>query len=155
MRRRPAAPQAIPLEIPDSVFRFVNPLDHFRLSKSGIWSVIRMVALFLHASERLGKFTDGFRKLPEVLFILATRFSGTVIQCPIGQYPGTRPATCMKTAYERIRAGSCKAVEHGVIRCTDGASKIGAPRLPCPVGINSRAVLIKLSGFIGLISLAV
>ena len=120
------------LEIPDSVFRFVNPLDHFRLSKSGVWSVIRMVALFLHASERLGKFTDGFRKFPEIFFIPASRFSETVIQCPIGQYPGTRPATCMKTAYERIRAGTCKAVEHGVIRCTDGASEIGASRLPLP-----------------------
>ena len=124
--------ERFPLEIPDSIFRFVNPLNRLRFSKSGVWSVIRTVAMFLHASERLGKFTDGFRKLPEVLFIPASRFSGTVIQRPISQCPGICSATCMKTAYERIRAGTCKAVEHGVIRRTDGASEIGASRLPLP-----------------------
>ena len=43
------------LEIPDSVFRFVNPLDRFRFSKSGAWSVIRPVALF----------RDLYTKVPE------------------------------------------------------------------------------------------
>ncbi len=120
------------LEIPDSIFRFGNPLNRFRFSKSGVRSVICTVAIPLHASERFGKFADGFRKLPEVLFIPASRFSGTVIQCPIGQYPGIRSTTCMKTSYQRIRAGTCKAVEHGVIRRTDGALEIGASRLSLP-----------------------
>ncbi len=115
------------LEIPDRIFCLVNALHHFRFSKSGVRSVIRMDSAFLQVDKSLGKFLDSLRKLTEALGVPASFFGVSVIRCPVGQYPGRCSPACPGAAYKRIRTGARKAVEHGVIRRTDGALEISAP----------------------------
>ena len=64
--------------------------------------------------------------LPEAVFIPASLFGRTVIQGSVCQYPGICLANRAGATYERICTGVRKAVEQGIVRCTNSASETGS-----------------------------